>query len=70
MELYDFFRQMLMLNIYGYLDNVNLEDVYRIIFGFNCGVFLNFERTFVNLFKILKANKFAEFVFNSNPHVF
>lgn len=70
LELYEFFRKMLVLNIYGIIDNVNLEDSFRIIFGYNCGIFLNFERIFINLFKIYKSNKFCNSVISSNSHVF
>lgn len=52
------------------IDNINLEDIYRIIFGSSCGVFLNFERIFINLFKIYKSNKFCDYVLSFNSHVF
>ena len=58
------------MNIFGILDNTNLEDLYRIIFGYKCGVLLNFERMFNNLFKIYKRNKFSDLILVNNEHVF
>ena len=58
------------MNIFGILDNTGQEDFLRILFGYNCGIFLNFERTFINLFKILRKDEFCNFVFDLNKNLF
>ena len=52
------------------IENSLYEDSIRAIFSDNSGVLLNFDKMFMNLFKIYKEDEFSTFVMSLNKHLF
>lgn len=69
-KLYEIFKQLVFMNIFGILDENNFEDSVRMIFDSNSGIFLNFERILQNCQKHVPSDEFSNFILSINPHVF
>lgn len=69
-EAYNLFKKIILYYLYGVVDYQNFEDILRMVFGSNSGVFLNFDKIFSNIFKIYKSDDFSNFVFDLNKNLF
>jgi hypothetical protein len=67
---YNLFKKVILYYLFGAIDYQNFEDILKMIFGSNSGVFLNFDKIFSSIFKIYKSDDFSKFVFNLNKFLF
>lgn len=68
--LYDVFKRLLFMSLFGAVDETGFEDGVRMMFGSNGGVLLNFERILTGLLKHVPADDFANFVLELSPQLF
>ena len=70
LKLYEIFRQLIFMNIFGILDENNYEDSIRMLFDYNSGIFLNFERILAGCVKHIPTDEFSNYVLSLSPHIF
>lgn len=69
-ELYEFFKQILVMQLFGILDISQYEDAIRMLFDHQSGVFLNFDKLLHNCVKNIPNDEFSSFVLNLNNAIF
>ena len=70
LKLYETFKQLVFMNIFGVLDENNYEDSIRMIFDYHSGIFLNFERILTGCLKHACLDEFSNFILSLNPQIF
>jgi histone deacetylase complex regulatory component SIN3 len=68
--LYEFFKQILFMQLFGILDISQYEDAIRMLFDHQSGVFLNFDKLLHNCVKNIPNDEFSAFVLNLNSEIF
>lgn len=69
-RLYEVFRRLLFMGLFGVIDETGFEDGVRMMFGSNGGVLLNFERILAALLKAVPSDDFSNFVIELSPQLF
>ena len=69
-ELYEFFKQILLMQLFNILDISQYEDAIRMLFDHQSGVFLNFDKLLHNCVKNIPNDDFSAFVLSLNSAIF